>query len=48
MGSQTASKQSRDANRAATTTQLMNNIMTGGEISKKREKDLQEAADRGR
>lgn len=48
MGSQTASKQSRDANRAATTTQLMNNIMTGGEISKKREKELQEAADRGR
>lgn len=48
MGSQTASKQSRDAKRAATTTQLMNNIMTGGEISKKREKELQEAADRGR
>ncbi len=48
MGDQTASKQKRDANRAAVTSQLMNNIMTGGEISKKREKELQEAANRGR
>ena len=48
MGDQTASKQKRDANRAAVTSQLMDNIMTGGEISKKREKELQEAADRGR
>ena len=30
MGDQTASKQKRDANRAAVTSQLMNNIMTGG------------------
>jgi len=48
MGDQAASKNKRDATRAATTSQLMNNIMTGGEISKKREKELQEAADRGR
>tara|TARA_R100000278_G_scaffold122533_1_gene108972 strand:- start:3020 stop:3625 length:606 start_codon:yes stop_codon:yes gene_type:complete len=48
MGDQTASKQKRDANRAAVSSQLMENIMTGGEISKKREKELQEAANRGR
>jgi len=48
MGDQTASKQKRDANRAAVSSQLMENIMTGGEISKKREKELQDAANRGR
>ncbi len=48
MGDQTASKQKRDANRAAVSSQLMENIRTGGEISKKREKELEEAASRGR
>ena len=46
MGDQTASKQKRDANRAAVSSQLMENIRTGGEISKKREKELEEAASR--
>ena len=48
MGDQTASKQKRDASRSAVSSQLMENIMTGGEISKKREKELEEAASRGR
>lgn len=34
--------------RKAKTQELMSNIMTGGEISKKREKELEEAANRGR
>ena len=42
MGSQTATKRSERTN------QVMQNIMTGGEISKKREKQLQDAANRGR
>lgn len=46
MGSETASKRSQ--NRAAESSELMQNIMTGGEISKKREAELAEAANRGR
>ena len=41
-------KAKRDKKRAETTSQLMQNIMTGGEISKKREAELEEAANRGR
>ena len=41
-------KASRNSKRAEKTTQLMQNIMTGGEISKKREAELQKAADYGR
>tara|TARA_E500000081_G_scaffold80287_1_gene81798 strand:- start:6180 stop:6830 length:651 start_codon:yes stop_codon:yes gene_type:complete len=45
MGAPTASqKQDRKAN----TQELMSNIMTGGEISKKREAELQKAANAGR
>src|SRR5210317_1004422 len=47
MGSETATK-SRETKRAASTQELMSNIMTGGEISKKREAELAKAADAGR
>lgn len=47
MGSEAATK-SRETKRAATTQELMSNIMTGGEISKKREAELAKAADAGR
>ena len=47
MGSESATK-SRETKRAATTQELMSNIMTGGEISKKREAELAKAADAGR
>ena len=47
MGSKTATAD-RNRSRAQTTEQLMQNIMTGGEISKKREAELQKAADYGR
>lgn len=47
MGSTTATA-NRNKSRAATSSELMENIMTGGEISKKREKELAEAANRGR
>ena len=47
MGSKTATA-SRNAQRQADTAELMSNIMTGGEISKKREAELQKAADYGR
>ena len=47
MGSKAAT-QSRNAQRQADTAELMQNIMTGGEISKKREAELQAAANRGR
>lgn len=47
MGSEAATK-SREQKRAANTQELMSNIMTGGEISKKREAQLQEAANYGR
>lgn len=47
MGSEAATK-SRETKRAATTQELMSNIMTGGEISKKREAELAKAADYGR
>ena len=40
--------QKRNQERAAKTQELMENIMTGGEISKKREAELQKAADAGR
>ena len=40
--------QKRNQERAAKTQELMENIMTGGEISKKREAELAAAADRGR
>jgi len=45
MGADTAS---RNKERAAKTEELMSNIMTGGEISKKREAELQQAANYGR
>lgn len=41
-------KAKRDKKRAETTSQLMQNIMTGGEISKKREAELAKAANAGR
>jgi hypothetical protein len=47
MSSESATK-SRETKRAAQTQELMSNIMTGGEISKKREAELAAAADRGR
>jgi hypothetical protein len=47
MGSQTA-KADRNRGRAQTTEQLMQNIMTGGEISKRREAELEKAAAAGR
>ena len=47
MGSKTATAD-RNRQREANTAQLMQNIMTGGEISKKREAELQKAADSGR
>jgi len=47
MGSKTATA-SRNAQRQANTAELMQNIMTGGEISKAREAELQKAADYGR
>tara|TARA_B100000900_G_scaffold25703_1_gene20000 strand:- start:336 stop:1367 length:1032 start_codon:yes stop_codon:yes gene_type:complete len=47
MGSKTATA-SRNAQRQADTAELMSNIMTGGEISKKREAELQKAANYGR
>ena len=47
MGSKAAT-QSRNTQRQANTAELMQNIMTGGEISKKREAELQAAANRGR
>ena len=47
MGSKAAT-QSRNAQRQADTAELMQNIMTGGEISKKRDAELQAAANRGR
>lgn len=47
MGSKTAT-QARNAQRQADTAELMENIMTGGEISKKREAELRKAADAGR
>ena len=40
--------QKRNQERAAKTQELMENIMTGGEISKKREAELAKAADAGR
>ena len=47
MGSEAAAK-SREQKRTAKTQELMQNIMTGGEISKKREAELAKAADAGR
>ena len=47
MGSKTATA-SRNTQRQADTAELMSNIMTGGEISKAREAELQKAADYGR
>lgn len=47
MSSESATK-SRETKRAAQTQELMSNIMTGGEVSKKREAELAAAADRGR
>ena len=47
MGSESAQK-SREQKRTAQTQELMQNIMTGGEISKKREAELAAAADAGR
>jgi hypothetical protein len=47
MGSKTATAD-RNRSRAQTTEELMQNIMTGGEISKRREAELQKAADYGR
>ena len=47
MSSEAATK-SREQKRAASTQELMSNIRTGGEISKKREAELQKAADKGR
>ena len=49
MGSEAATK-SRETKRAASTQELMSNIMSpgAGEISKKREKELQDAINRGR
>lgn len=47
MGSKTATAD-RNRSRAQTTEQLMSNIMTGGEISKAREAELQKAAAGGR
>ncbi len=47
MSSEGATK-SRNQQRAAKTQELMENIMTGGEISKKREAELAKAADAGR
>ena len=47
MGSESAQK-SREQKRTAQTQELMQNIMTGGEISKKREAELAKAADAGR
>ncbi|MGI9572434.1 MAG: hypothetical protein ACR2L5_03810 [Candidatus Actinomarinaceae bacterium] len=47
MGSESATK-SRETKRAATSQELMENIRTGGEISKKREAELAAAADYGR
>ena len=47
MSSEAATK-SREQKRAATTQELMSNIMTGGEISKKREAELAKASDAGR
>lgn len=49
MGSETG-KSSRNAERQANTAELMSNIMApgAGEISKKREKELQDAANKGR
>ena len=47
MGSEAAQKK-REQKRTATTQEIMQNIMTGGEISKKREAELAAAADAGR
>ncbi len=47
MGSESAQKK-REQKRTAETQELMQNIMTGGEISKKREAELAAAADAGR
>lgn len=47
MGSKAATAQ-RNKERAATTEELMSNIMTGGEISKRREAELAKAAAGGR
>ena len=47
MGSKTATAD-RNRERAQTTEQLMQNIMTGGEISKRREAELEKAAAGGR
>lgn len=49
MGSESATK-SRETKRAASTQELMSNIMSpgAGEISKRREKELQDAINRGR
>ena len=47
MGSKTATAD-RNRERAATTEELMQNIMTGGEISKRREAELEKAAAGGR
>ena len=47
MGSKSAA-QARNAQRQADTAELMQNIRTGGEISKKREAELEAAANRGR
>ena len=47
MGSEAAQKK-REQKRTAQTQELMQNIMTGGEISKKREAELAAAADAGR
>lgn len=50
MGADTAGKQARETKRAASTQELMSNIMSpgAGEISKAREKQLQDAINRGR
>ena len=47
MGSKAATAQ-RNKERAAATEELMSNIMTGGEISKRREAELAKAAAGGR
>jgi hypothetical protein len=47
MGSESATK-ARETKRAATTQELMQGIMTGGEISKRREAELAKASDYGR
>jgi len=47
-GSANAARSPRDVTRESRTATLMENIMTGGEVSKKREAELQKAANYGR